>query len=171
MFKLYTHVSYFLVDHHVTHLGSIMNDSRPSFDSLPLRKDGPHGNAWGRFGEKDELGMLNLLTPGNTKAAAKEIVDGVRISTDWPLDRISNPMFGRAQFSHTIDNKAPKAINDDSLSFNTQISSQWDGFRHYAYQKEQLYFNGRTPKDITNTKENGIHGLFFCLQGRIDHTY
>jgi len=34
----------------------------PPFDSLPLAKDGPHGNAWGRFGADDELGMLNLLT-------------------------------------------------------------------------------------------------------------
>lgn len=137
-----------------------MTHRKPTFDSLPLQKDGPHGNAWGRFGAGDELGMLNLLTPETTKEAAKEILEGVRISTDWPLDRISNPMFGRVRFGHVIKNKAPRAVNDDSLSFNTQISSQWDGFRHYGYQKEQLYFNGRTPKDITDTKENGIHGSF-----------
>ena len=51
---------------------------KPAFQSLPLRPDGPRGNAWGLFGEHDEMGMLNLLTPENTAAAAKEIVEGVR---------------------------------------------------------------------------------------------
>ncbi|KAF7561169.1 hypothetical protein G7046_g2970 [Stylonectria norvegica] len=128
---------------------------RPSFDSLPLRKDGPHGNAWGLFGDNDQCGMLNLLTPENTQNAAKEIRDGVRVSTDWPLDRMSKPCFGRVPFEHNIKNKAPRTVNDDSLAFNTQSSSQWDGFRHYGYQKEKLYFNGKTPDDIVNTTFNG----------------
>ncbi|XRM46732.1 hypothetical protein ABZX51_009761 [Aspergillus tubingensis] len=57
-----------------------------SFDSLPLQKDGPHGNAWGLFGPLDQLGMLNRLTPETTREAAKEIIDGVRVSTDWSLN-------------------------------------------------------------------------------------
>lgn len=132
--------------------------TRPSFDSLPLQKDGPPGNAWGLFGNKDELGMLNLLTPENTIAAAREIVDGVRVSTDWPLDSMRTPCFGRAPFEHTVKTKSPRAVNDDTLSFNTQSSSQWDGFRHYGYQKEGLYFNGCTLQDVRSTKTNGIHG-------------
>jgi len=135
-----------------------MSSTRPSFDSLPYDKNGPHGNAWGVFGEKDELGMLNLLTPATTSAAAKEIIYGIRVSIDWPLNRISKPMFGRAQFSHDIKNKAPRSVNDDTLTFNTQISSQWDGLRHYGYQKEALWYNGRTLEDIITTKQNGIHG-------------
>jgi len=131
---------------------------RPAFDSLPLAKDGPHGNAWSLFAENDELGMLNLLTPATTSAAAQEIKDGIRVSIDWPLDRISQSMFGRARFAHHIKNKAPRSVNDDTLTFDTQISSQWDGFRHYGCQEEKLYFNGRTLEDITDTKKNGIHG-------------
>jgi hypothetical protein len=131
---------------------------KPSFDSLPLRKDGPRGNAWGLFGVGDECGQLNLLTPETTARAAQEILDGVRISTDWPLDSMARPCFGRAQFEHTIRNKAPRAVNDDILNFNTQISSQWDGFRHYGFQKEKLYFNGKTLEDLQTTKVNGIHG-------------
>ncbi|KAH7252910.1 hypothetical protein MRS44_015912 [Fusarium solani] len=129
--------------------------TKPSFDSLPLRKDGPHGNAWGLFGDKDECGMLNLLTPEKTAKAAAEIRDGVRVSTDWPLNRMSRPCFGRAPFEHNIKTKAPRAVNDDTLTFNTQSSSQWDGFRHYAYQKEKLWFNGKTLDDILSTTVNG----------------
>ncbi|KAH7143648.1 hypothetical protein EDB81DRAFT_857124 [Dactylonectria macrodidyma] len=129
--------------------------SKPSFDSLPLRKDGPHGNAWGLFGDDDECGMLNLLTPEVIAKAASEIRDGVRVSTDWPLDRMANPCFGRAPFTHTIKTKTPRSVNDDSLAFNTQSSSQWDGFRHYAYQKEKLWFNGKTLDDLLTTSAIG----------------
>lgn len=132
---------------------------KPPFDALPLRKDGPPGNAWGLFGDEDEGGMLNLLTADNTtRAAAREIIDGTRVSTDWPLNRLSVPCFGRPALQHTIHTKAHSAINDDSLSFNTQVSSQWDGFRHYGFQKEQRFFNGKTQADLSSSNVNGIQG-------------
>ena len=131
----------------------------PSFDSLPLQRSGPHGNAWGLFGEKDELGMLNLLTPETIREAAKEIIDGVRVSTDWPLNSMSPPCFGRPMLCHSIRNKAPRSVNDDTLSFNTQIASQWDGFRHYGYQAEKQYFNGYTFQDLLESPVNGIDGM------------
>ncbi|KAJ5522602.1 hypothetical protein N7527_006717 [Penicillium freii] len=133
-----------------------MSPQRPAFDALPLRKDGPPGNAWGMFGDQDQMGMLNLLTPENTAAAAGEIVDGVRISTDWALNSMTTPCFGRSAFEHIIKNKAPRAVNDDILVFNTQSSSQWDGFRHYG-SKQGTYFNGCTQEDIQNSTRNGIH--------------
>lgn len=138
--------------------------TKPPFSSLPLRKDGPHGNAWGLFGPDDQHGMLNLLTPETTVAAAREITDGTRVSTDLPLDHLSRPCFGRAPFEQTIKNKAPRVVNDDTLSFNTQSSSQWDGFRHYGYQEEGVYFNGRTPENIVGSKVNGIDGMVTLLQ-------
>ncbi|KAJ4121820.1 hypothetical protein NW765_004645 [Fusarium oxysporum] len=130
--------------------------SKPSFKSLPLRKDGPPGNAWGLFGDNDECGMLNLLTPEIIVKAASEIRDGVRVSTDWPLNRMSRPCFGRAPFKHEITTKTPRAVNDDTLTFNTQSSSQWDGFRHYAYQKEKLWFNGKSLDELLSSDVNGI---------------
>ncbi len=104
----------------------------PPFSSLPLQKDGPRGNAWGLYGDSDELGMLNRLTPETTLAATKEIVHGVRISTDWAMNMPKVPCFGRQQFHHQIFHKAPRTVNDDILTFNTQSSTQWDGFRHFG---------------------------------------
>ena len=49
-----------------------MLPDKPSCDSLPLQQNGPRGNAWGLFGNGDELGMLNRLSPENTIAATKE---------------------------------------------------------------------------------------------------
>jgi hypothetical protein len=105
----------------------------PSFDSLTLDPSGPPGNAWGLFGAGNELGMLNLLTPELVrKTAAEEIREGIRISLDLPLNRLSHPSFGRKPFTQELVNKAPRIVNDDILTFNTQTSTQWDGFRHYG---------------------------------------
>jgi hypothetical protein len=109
-----------------------MYNTRPSFKALPLQKDGPAGNAWGLFGKGDELGMLNLLTVETTRQAAKEIVNGTRISIDLPLDRFNVPAFGRQAFHQKVVHKAPRTVNDDILTFNTQASSQWDGFWHFG---------------------------------------
>ena len=134
-----------------------MSIPRPTFDSLPLQTDGPHGNAWGLYGQRDELGMLNLLTPETTIAAAKEIVHGVRVSTDWPLDRMKIPAFKRQGFQQKLHHKAPRAVNDDILTFNTQSSSQWDGFRHFGYQDRKLFFNNRSQEHFHSSTQNGIH--------------
>lgn len=128
------------------------------FDALPLRKDGPPGNAWGRFGDDDQLGTLNFLTPETTKKAAQEITDGMRIPTDWPLGSMSTPCFNRDPLRHTFKHKAPRTINDDMLYFNTQSSSQWDGFRHFGYQKEEVYYNGMKQDEVLTTHRNGIDG-------------
>lgn len=34
------------------------------------------------------------------------------------------------------------AMNDDEVCLNTQSSTQWDGFRHYAYQTSRKFYNG-----------------------------
>jgi hypothetical protein len=104
----------------------------PPFSSLPLQKSGPRGNAWSLFGAKDELGMLNRLTPSNTISAAAEIIHGIRVSTDWELDQPKVPCFGRQAFHQHVFHKVPRTVNDDILTFNTQGSSQWDGFRHFG---------------------------------------
>ncbi|KAF5542027.1 cyclase [Fusarium phyllophilum] len=105
----------------------------PTFDDLPLDKNGPPGNAWGLWGPDDQLGRLNLLTPEAVRAAAGEIREGIRMSLDWPLDKLSYPPFGRQALEHQILNKTPMTMNDDVITLNTQSSTQWDGFRHYAY--------------------------------------
>ncbi|KAJ5085476.1 hypothetical protein N7532_010247 [Penicillium argentinense] len=131
--------------------------SIPSFDELPLRKDGPPGNAWGLFGEGDQCGMLNRLTPSVVSDASKEIKEGVRIATDLPLDFMDKPCFGREPFRQTIKNKAPRSVNDDTLVLNTQSSTQWDGFRHYGYQGSKQWFNNHSLEDLLTTNVNGIH--------------
>ncbi|KXH47382.1 hypothetical protein CSIM01_05319 [Colletotrichum simmondsii] len=138
--------------------------ARPPFSSLPLDPTGPPGNAWGLYGKDDRLGALNLLTPAVVAAAAaSEIRTGQRVSLDWSLNNPSQPSFDRAPFESRLVNRAhpsgeKRTVNDDILHFNTQCSSQWDGFRHYGYQKAKRYYNNTTQDDLDNPENIGIDG-------------
>lgn len=48
----------------------------------------------------------------------------LRISLNWPLDAQSKPGFGRQVFHKNVYQKAPRIVNDDVWTFNTQSSSQ-----------------------------------------------
>ncbi|PNS15735.1 hypothetical protein CAC42_4187 [Sphaceloma murrayae] len=132
----------------------------PAFDDLPVDKSGPMLNAWGLYGPSDELGALNRLTPPIILAAAREIQTGHRIGLDWPLDaQGSLPFFGRAAFHKQIIHKAPRVVNDDIWTFNSQSSSQWDGLRHFAYQKAAKFYNGVTLEDIHGPNCSNVNGI------------
>ncbi|KAF7187797.1 hypothetical protein HII31_10697 [Pseudocercospora fuligena] len=125
------------------------------FSSLPVDKSGPHHNAWGTYGKDDQLGTLNRLSDDVVKAAASEIQTGTRINLDWPLDAQADvPFFGRQSFEKNVYQKPPRIVNDDVWTFNTQSSSQWDGFRHFAYQKEARFYKGVTLDEIHG--RNGV---------------
>jgi hypothetical protein len=136
---------------------------RPFFEALPLDKSGPPGNAWGLYGANDMLGALNLLTSTGVAEASQEIKTGDRVSLDWPLAKPSHPSFDRLPFETKLINKTKpvgpfRHVNDDVLHFNTQCSSQWDGFRHFGYQKAQRYYGDRPHRDIGTTNIIGIDG-------------
>jgi hypothetical protein len=52
----------------------------PTFDKLPLRSPGPPYNAWGLWGQDDELGRLNLITPAAIKRGREEIKEGIVVN-------------------------------------------------------------------------------------------
>ncbi|KAH8889034.1 hypothetical protein GQ53DRAFT_795461 [Thozetella sp. PMI_491] len=138
----------------------------PSFEDLPVDKNGPGKNAWGLWGTDDQLGTLNHLTDEVVGRAAKEeIRTGQRVSLNWSLAGPSYPRFPRKILHINTINKAPlKIAHDDEWSFNSQCSSQWDGFRHYAYQKEGLYYMGRTAEDFAKSPiPSGVH--HFSVKG------
>ncbi|CAJ2508245.1 Uu.00g094310.m01.CDS01 [Anthostomella pinea] len=129
----------------------------PDFDTLPLRNSDPHHSAWGLYGDDDQLGTLNRLTDERVAAAARdEIQTGRRISLNWPLNaQPRRSFFQRALFHQELIAKAPRTVNDDVWTFNSQVSSQWDGLRHFAYQDECLFYGGVTQREIHAVDERG----------------
>ena len=57
--------------HQVAPQAQLMEGALPTFDELPQFKGHP-GCAWGLWGDDDELGTVNILTPELVQRAAKE---------------------------------------------------------------------------------------------------
>ena len=138
----------------------------PSYDELMQRTDAPAGSAWGLFGNTDELGTINLLTPEVVRLAAAEITKGSVFSLNQP---ISFPQIAaRGPYRHHIILPTGNRGRDDYLdNFYLQGSSQWDALCHVkhptfgaynGFQEEELPGNGGTRLGIHNLAERGIAG-------------
>ncbi|KAF2678736.1 hypothetical protein K458DRAFT_480699 [Lentithecium fluviatile CBS 122367] len=121
--------------------------SFPKRAHLPHIAGTPPDSAW-FWGGHDELGRLNLLTPSRRRKATQEnVLTGRTVSLNLPLNIPHPPLFGRKPFEHQITSLGPGAF-DDSVGYNTQSSSQWDGFRHFADPKSGYFYNGATSQEI-----------------------
>lgn len=130
----------------------------PSFDELPIKPDYPPHSAWGVFGDDDEIGTLNLLTPERVAAAARLVKTGEVFAMNWELEQPNPPLFMRQKLNHTIHRRRRNVFDDVYNDFNTQSSSQWDGLRHYGHRQFGFY-NGLTEDQISDpaNHRNGIH--------------
>ncbi|KAJ6005155.1 hypothetical protein N7451_003099 [Penicillium sp. IBT 35674x] len=133
------------------------SENLPSYKDLPLDPTHPPHSCWGLWGEDDQLGCLNYLDEVCIREAAKEIQLGVSVGLSWGLNQMRFPPPFRMKLEHKITTLAP-CINDDELHFNTQTSSQWDGFRHWSFEDGRLY-NGTTLQEVRDTPSDrlGIH--------------
>lgn len=126
--------------------------SLPAYADLPLA-GAPPGSSWGVWGDSDRLGCLNLLTPERARRGAGCVRDGSVFRLDLPLDQPDPPLYGRARLQHEVIGQGG---HDDVIGFNTQASTQWDGFRHIAHP-EHGHYGGLASPD---------HGIE-AWQGRI----
>ncbi|KAJ7614242.1 hypothetical protein DFH06DRAFT_1307585 [Mycena polygramma] len=104
----------------------------PTYDQLPLDPSFPTKAAWGVWGNTDELGALNHITNATIVAAKSEIQTGRVFNLNLLLsmpDPPLNPL--RPPPLHTI--QPQMGYQDDVLTLNTQVSTQYDGLRHFPY--------------------------------------
>ncbi|HEY6335882.1 MAG TPA: cyclase family protein [Alphaproteobacteria bacterium] len=131
-------------------------------------KQRPEGSNWGDFGEDDQLGRLNLLTPDKRRQAAAEVREGhafcLSLPLDYPGGNVLNPrrhpprlfatLRGEAQnYNFALKNTDPHltdVLSDDAVLLHTQYSTQWDSFAHAGSLfdadgdgvPEPVYYNG-----------------------------
>ncbi|KAK5033584.1 hypothetical protein LTS07_003889 [Exophiala sideris] len=144
----------------IADLSPVHKFQRPRFEDLPLRLGDPKCSAWGLWGDEDELGTLNILTPDVVARASREARNGIVVPLSLPLESPLLPMNPRrTPCAHNIIAKG--YANDDEVHLNTQSSSHWDGLRHYPYQIESArrYYNGVTTEDISGPKRNSKIGV------------
>jgi len=129
----------------------------PLYDELPVEPGRPPRSAWGLFGDEDQIGTINLLTPERVVAAAKLIRAGKVFALNWELELPNPPLYFREALRQTIKRNSPHSNDEVYDNFNTQSSTQWDGLTHYANRKYGFY-NGVTAEQITG-KEGTRNGI------------
>ena len=135
----------------------------------------PNGSNWGDFGEDDQLGRLNLITPDCVLRAIREVRTGQSFCLSLPLDlpggNVLNPRRHPPRLEPTLRDGKPvfnlaigdaalgqtDVLCDDSVHIHTQYSTQWDGFSHVGHLFDvdgsgvpsAVYYNGyRAGTDI-----------------------
>ena len=129
----------------------------PNYDELPVNPAYPPHSAWGLWGDDDQIGTLNLLTPERVAAAARLIRSGDIFALNWKLELPHPPLFARQTLQHTINRRRHNVHDDVYDNFNTQSSSQWDGLTHYGHRTHGFY-NGVNEGQVTGQEgtRNGI---------------
>ncbi|MGE0231289.1 MAG: cyclase family protein [Flavobacteriaceae bacterium] len=146
----------------------------------------PEGSNWGEFGDDDQIGMMNTLTPKMRQAALAEAKEGIAFCLSLPLDypggselvgfrtppKLVAPIrtTGEVSFNYPASTHNPNAIDvisDESVELFSQYSTHWDGLAHWGQEfdidddgkREPVYYNGwRAGSDVEGPGHN--HGPF-----------
>ena len=125
---------------------------------------------WGRWGDDDELGTLNLIDAAAVQRGAACVRAGKRFSLALPLDE-NGPQIGgvpgrvnatrtmtqvNAEFTGTPDGFC---TSDDVVTMGLQAATHWDALAHVSYSG-QLY-NGFPASSVTEAGASrcGIAGV------------
>jgi kynurenine formamidase len=131
----------------------------PDYQQLPRRAGMPAAwDVWTGDGVGDVFGCLHLLTPERTVAAAACIRRGAVFALNWDMRLPDPPMFDRQPFEHTVTGGDGSTSHDDVLhNWNTQSSSQWDGFRHIRNHAAAADEPGTGHFGGVDDHDHGIH--------------
>lgn len=116
---------------------------------LPPYRELVDGNAWGVFGDDDQLGTIGLLSPDRVRDSAALVRRGAVFNLDLPLHLPARP-FGRLRQplrQSMFELRGGKGL-DERLELYPQFSSQWDGLAHGSYDG-QTFYNGIQREEIT----------------------
>ena len=129
-------------------------DGLPSYAELLERTDAPAGSVWGLFGDDDEIGALNLLTPERVRRAATSVRRGAVFSLDYPINSFPTP--SRPSADHTVIEMA-NDWRDDSLDrFFLQQTTQIDGLRHVRHTQHGFYGGIDAERVRAGDPTNGV---------------
>lgn len=120
----------------------------PTYRELLERRDAPPGSSWGVFGERDELGTINFITPESVRHAASLVRRGVTYNLDCALDAFEPPVAPhRHSPRHTIFGNSPHHRDDFLDGLYLQGSTQVDSLRHFRHPDHGFY-NGAADQDV-----------------------
>jgi len=113
---------------------------------------------WGRWGEEDEVGTLNLITPAKRVQAAACVRSGTTLSLALELraDLPQPPGSGRLNPQHVMTETGSDAAardsagaySDDVLAMSIHAATHWDALSHVFHR--HLMYNGRACTEVTS---------------------
>jgi kynurenine formamidase len=139
-----------------------------------FRELGARLSNWGRWGDEDQIGTVNLITPERRVAAASLIQRGVTFDLGIPFaadgpqpggNRI-NPVHLMRETGENQDFPGGFHFADDYIFMPLQSATQWDGLSHVFYDG-QLY-NGYASNNVDShgAAKNAIDALAKGIAGR-----
>ncbi len=123
---------------------------------------------WGRWGEDDQLGTLNLITPAKRVAAARLVETGriVSMARDMTIDRLENPdgaganrppvLVGSVRSVFDINTEGGFFWERYEIEYHGSLVSHLDALCHVAYNGK--VYNGLNFEDVAS-KEDGCTQL------------
>lgn len=150
-------------------------------DAETVRRWGAQFSNWGRWGDDDERGTLNFITPERILAACALPRVGKVISCALAFDRHGpqSGLAGRYNPIHTMLADGGDALAgaqdflpggfryaDDAVTMPLQCGTQWDALAHVFYDGQM--YNGRDIKLVTSqgAKANSIDKIKDGVVGR-----
>jgi kynurenine formamidase len=110
----------------------------PSYQDLPAVEGKPPRSSWGLWGDADRCGALNLLDESAALRGTAAVRRGAVFNLNLEMELPGPPLYGRSAFVHHVRG-AGVSMDDEISNWNTQGSSQWDGFRHVRHVVHGYY--------------------------------
>ena len=125
---------------------------------------------WGRWGEDDQIGTANFITPAVIARAAREVQTGKIISCAVPIDQ-TGPVFpGRTGCVHQMSLMSTPGrdigwiteavVSDDTIFMPLQGSTQLDSLAHIGY--DGYYYNG-VPFSALSAQKGATRNSIFMM--------
>lgn len=146
----------------------------------------PEGSTWGDWGEDDQLGRMNLVTPEIIRNAISEVQEGLTFCLSLPLDLpggdsvnskrkppelrpvfLDGEVYSNYRWSERTDG-IQDVSSDEAVLIHSQYSTQWDSFAHVGAEFDvegdgnpvPVYYNGfRAGEDILSPYDGGAQAL------------
>ncbi|MEV6110078.1 cyclase family protein [Streptomyces sp. NPDC051940] len=135
--------------------------------SEEFRETAKRVNNWGRWGDADERGTLNLITDEVVRAAAATVRSGRRVPLALPLRQNGvqtglipgrvNPLHTMTMVNWEMFGPDTVATSDDVATLGLQAATHWDGLGHVSHSG-RLY-NGRPATTITPHEGASFAGI------------
>jgi kynurenine formamidase len=147
-----------------------MTRKKLSFTIADVREMARRFSNWGRWGNDDELGTVNFITPEKVTSAARLVRTGKTFSLAIPFDSHgpqtgefgrTNPIHYMMQDGGDVASGAQEWIpvlryTDDAVIMPLQCATQWDALAHIFFDGRM--YNGGLPAlvDSGGAKRNSI---------------